>query len=201
MENNDQEQEQEKFQKKGKAKPIEKVTLITTAATLILMFCTVFQLHRYTDSLKADFAHKIKIDFFNEEERTLMFLFNNNLLEFKILKDSSSKVDYAYFALNKARAKYFQNDSIKLLVNVKDSYSTLEIEDVLLNHFEDLNMYRINNLIGIDYLENGFFAYIESIYKNAQIQKLLNWLKADLGENDSYIGFEELHKFIQDYNK
>lgn len=195
----EKEKEKEKKPEQKNAKPIEKITLITTVATLILVFCTIFQLHRTTASMKADFAHKIKIDFFNEDERTLMFLFDNNLLEFKMYKDSSLKIVCAYFLLNKERARYFQNDSINLLGNVKSSYSTLEVEDLLLNNFEDLNMYRINKLIGSDYLDDGFSAYIESIYKNAQIQKLIKWLVSEEGENDSYSGFKDIYTFLKNY--
>jgi len=190
---------EEKEKKSEKAKTIEIITLITTAATLILVICAISQLRHYTKSMKADFAHKIKTDFFNEDERTLIFLFNHDLLEFKMYKDSSLNIDCEYFALNKRRAKYFQNDSINLLDKVKDSYSTLEIEDMLLNHFEDLNMYRINKLIGSDYLDDGFSAYIESIYENAQIKKLLNWLESEAGEKDSYNGFRDIYTFLKNY--
>ncbi|MCX6253312.1 MAG: hypothetical protein NTV31_02420 [Bacteroidia bacterium] len=178
---------------------VELCTLFSTLATLLLVSFTYLQISRYANSMKADFAHKIKIDFFNDEERLLMFLLNNELLEFKFYSNNDSSIFYPYFKLNKEKAKHFQNDSISLLSNVKDSYTTLEIEDILLNHFEDLNMYRINKIIGDDYLYNGFSSYVELVFENNEIQKMLNWLNTQSGSNDSYTGFRDLFKFLHLY--
>jgi hypothetical protein len=197
MEDNSKPQTMTQFE--PKAKNIEVATLIATILTFGLVINSVFQLHRNTDSMKADFAHKIKIDFFNDEERMIMFLLNNNMLEFKTFKDSISKTSYAYFSLNERKVGYFQNDSIDLLGKAKKSYTTLEIEDLLLNHFEDLNMYRVNKVIGLDYLENGFATYIFLTYNNPQIQKLIKWLNDEFGETESYKGFKDLNDFIIKY--
>jgi hypothetical protein len=193
------EQEKAQVQVEPKAKKIEKFTLITVLLSLGVGICAYIQLSHNTNSMKADFAHKIKTDFFTDEERTLMFLLNNDLLEFRMFKDSITRIEFPYFSLNNKKAKYFQNDSINLLTKVKKTYSTLEIEDILLNHFEDLNLYRKNKVIGADYLYNGFSGYIENVYKNTQIQKLIDWLKTDVGANDSYAGFIELHDFLKNY--
>lgn len=180
---------------------IEISTFFSTTATLLLVAFTYLQVSRYRESMKADFAHKIKIDFFNDSERTLMFLFNNDLLKFTIFTDKDSSTSFSYFKLDKVNAKHFQNDSIKLLPNIKESYSTYEVEDYLLNHFEDLNMYRKNGIIGPEYLYNGFAWYVESVFENKDIQKLLDWLNTGTGLNDSYIGFREIYQFFQEYRK
>jgi len=183
-------------------KPIDWIkvsTLFSTSATLILVLFTYIQVSRYENSMKADFAHRMKKDFFNESQRNIFFLFNNDLLEFKLFTNSDSSVYFPYFSLNKERVKYFQNDSIKLLPNVKDSYTTYEIEDLILNHFEDLNLYRKNGLIDDEYLYNGYTWYVESMYENKQIVKLLEWMNSGSEKNDSYSGFKELYLFIQKY--
>jgi len=184
------------------SKPIDWIkvsTLFSTSATLILVLFTYIQVSRYENSMKADFAHRMKKDFFNESQRNILFLFNNDLLEFKLFTNSDSSVYFPYFSLNKERVKYFQNDSIKLLPNVKDSYTTYEIEDLILNHFEDLNLYRKNGLIDDEYLYNGYTWYVESMYENKQIVKLLEWMNSGSEKNDSYSGFKELYLFIQKY--
>jgi hypothetical protein len=180
---------------------IELSTFFSTIATLLLVAFTYLQVSRYRNSMKADFAHKIKIDFFNDTQRTLMFLLNNDLLKFKVFANQDSSIYYSYFGLNKEKARNFQNDSIKLLLNIKETYSSYEIEDFLLNHFEDLNLYRKNKIIGPDYLYNGFAWYIESTFENDQIKKLLDWLDTGPGLHDSYKGFREMYLFLQDYRK
>ena len=197
---NNLEQVKTKDQAKPKAKQIEIITLVTTASTLILMLCAIFQLQRYTNSMKADFAHKIKTDFFNEKERTIMFLLNNDMLQFTSIKDCNSNTSFSYFQVDKKKLMYFQNYSLDILKNTQSNYSSLEIEDIILNHFEDLNIYRINNIVGDDYLYNGFYAYVESVYKNTQIQKLITWLNTESGNKDSYSGFQDLYKFLNQYD-
>jgi hypothetical protein len=151
--------------------------------------------------MKADFAHKIKTDFFNEDERILMYLLNYELLELKFYSNKDSSIFFPFFQLDREKATYFQNDSIKLLGNVKDFYTTFEIEDKLLNHFEDLNLYRKNGIIGFDYLESGFAWYVEATFENSEIQKLLFWLNSEPDISESYTGFQELYYFFKDYKK
>jgi len=194
------EQEKTKDQAKPKAKQIEIITLVTTAATLILMLCAIFQLERYTNSTKADFAHKIKTDFFNDKERTIMFLLNNDLLQFISVKDCNSNTSFSYFQVDKKKLLNFQNYSLDNMNDIQSNYSSLEIEDIILNHFEDLNMYRKNSIVGDDYLYNGFYAYVESVYNNAQIQNLITWLNTESGIKDSYSGFQDLYKFLKQYD-
>jgi hypothetical protein len=195
--------EKVQIQEEPKVKKIEKQTfntvILSIGISLAIVSVQFTQLLLNGKSMKADFAHKIKTDFFTDEERTLMLLLNNDLLEFRIFKDSISKIEFSYFALNCKKAKYFQNDTINLLTKAKITYSTLEIEDILLNHFEDLNMYRKHKIIANDYLYNGFSGYFDYVYKNVQIQKLIAWLKTDIGGNDSYAGLTELYDFFKNF--
>ena len=84
---------------------------------------------------------------------------------------------------------------------MKETYSTYEVEDMILNHFEDLNLYRKNGLISEEYLYNGYTWYIETIYENKQIEKFINWMNDGLVNNDSYSGFKELYQWIQEFEK
>jgi hypothetical protein len=105
--------------------------------------------------------------------------------------------NYIYFKLNKEKAKYFLNDSINLLKNIKDCYSSYEIEDILLNNFEDLSYYWREKIVDIDYIRDGYGFYIESIYENEEIKKFFEYLKNDDPQSDYYAGFKELFKELK----
>ena len=132
------------------------------------------------DIANADFLLRLKNDFFTERTREIFSLFDNNLLIFHHLK--VGVVD------NKDK-------NIKILIshNSPRKYSTYEIDDYLLNHFEDLGIYLEQGVFTQDCIYEGFNYYIKSIYENEEIKKYIKAMRNLPNNNDAYDKFELLY--------
>ena len=183
----------------------ERITAYATVAMVVITMGAAIgaflQLTEIQKTTKADFHYKMTRNFFTDQSRNLIMLFENNLLEFKELKIPSQNIDYVYFALNKERAKIFVNDSLNLLESTKDVYSQYEIDDLLLSPFDDLETYLLNKMINLEYAYSGFGWYVETIFENHEIQKYLKWMRSDKESKDEYKNVDDLYKKFKKYEK
>ncbi|MGD0280555.1 MAG: hypothetical protein ABSC11_14810, partial [Smithella sp.] len=171
---------------KRKFDSIKISTLFSTIATFILVLLAYYQLIEGNEIAKGDFAHRFKTDFFTEQTRDLITLFDNDLLDFKILSNTNQGIEFGYFIIDNSKLKFLSNASLNVLGHMKNIYTAYEIDDFLLSHFEDLGLYKKKKLLDIDYIYHGFDWYVECIYDNKEIKKYLKWATNDESSADSY---------------
>jgi hypothetical protein len=178
---------------------IKIATLISILATLVIVAFTYYQLNSSNEFTKADFAHRFKSDFFTDNTRELITLFDNDLLKFTVL--TGQKKEFPCFIVDTLGINRLSVNGVKILNPTKSVFSDYEIDDFLLNHFDDLGLYEKRGIIDLEYIYNGFDWYIETVYQNPQIQKYLQWLKKDSSTVNSFENLESLVKKLKGYKE
>ena len=143
--------------------------------TALLTIIAYFQLNASHQTQKADFAHRLKNDFFTDETRELMMLFSMGFIEFlnnenKDDEDSVNKTisEFVHFKVN--------NDAIKRLNTILSSngekkeykkfYTDSEIDDLLLGHMEDIGFLLKQGSIDILATYELFGDYIITVWEH-----------------------------------
>ena len=80
----------------------------------------------------------------------------------------------------------------------KEIYTTYDIDDELLGHFEDIGNYEKAGLLYIQMVYEGFVSYIESIWENEAIKAYIDWLNSD--GDDVYEGFRYIYNKLKSYS-
>jgi hypothetical protein len=88
----------------------------------------------------------------------------------------------------------------------KYRYSSYEIDELLLGHFEDLGLFYRKKLMDIEFICSGFSYYIEEIHENDEIKKYIEWSKKNEGNEDDYAedtfeDFDLIFKEVKCYEK
>ena len=143
-------------------------------ATIILCFVGWFQLGGLKKVSKADFIQRFSGDFFNKTSRFIILLLDYNALIFKV-QDVKYGVDipikqFPYFEINQkilAQLKVGQQPE----GNNRD-YSSFEIDDLLLGHFEEIGCFEKLGLIGIDGVYDYFDWYIQIVWNNPEVKNI-----------------------------
>ena len=174
-------------------------SFLSAIAALIIVVFTYLQIREFGNSTKADFTHRFKTDFFTEQSCTLMTLFDNDLLIFDTITNKNGSNDFGYFRIDTTKTKELKIKFPSLFV--KTNYSVYEIDNYLLNHFNDLGQFYKKGILDIDYIYNGFDYYVESIYENKQIKEFLKWVKTDESSKDTYDGIDFIYLELKDYRK
>ncbi len=173
--------------------------------TFFIAVIAWWQLSKGNKTTQADFIHRFSCDFFNKEARDLIMLLNNGLLKFKVRdisekdKDELSK-EFPYFEIDKRLlSKIRINNETKEKLDKQEVYSTFEIDDNLLGHFEDIANYEKNGFISTQMAYESFSWYIEVAWENQEIQNYIQWLKTD-GE-EFYDGIKYIYEKTKSYGK
>ncbi|MEN3038818.1 MAG: hypothetical protein ABDI07_06665 [Candidatus Kryptonium sp.] len=171
---------------------------ITAIITTLLIAITLLQLINMQNTSSADFIHRLKKDFFeNENTQHLIALIDNHLLKFSV----SSSNDIAYFTIWDEKIKYLPDD-IKEYFIKKKLYSLYEIDDYLLGHFEDIGLFEKKGVLDIEMVYEEFDWYIELVYENEEIQKYITYLREKEEKLvDVYDNFEYIYKKCKSYGE
>ena|GEM_PF-2150374 len=143
--------------------------------TFVLILVGYIQLHDVNKTTKAEFAHKIKNDFFTEANINLL-----TLLDEKVLVLDTTH-DVAWFDLDTIKYKLLHKGVS--LTNIPLSYQSNQMDELLQN-FEDLGLYEKKGLIDIDYIDEGYDFYIESVWENKEIGAYIRWLWTEPRSNN-----------------
>lgn len=174
-------------------------SMIAGVATVALAFIAWYQLGKTNKIANADFAHRFKNDFFTEETRHLFMLFEYELLTLKKESFKSDKPKLAYFEIE--CTKYDSKSAFLLsLIEMKPRYTSCEIDDLLLGHFEDLGLFLKKGLLDIETIYEGFSYYIKTIHENDQIDNYIMWNR-EPGGQDIYDNFDYVYKKVRRYGK
>lgn len=171
---------------------------ISALATLGLLIATIFlvvygrgQLKTLNETNKETFLFQLKDDFFSEHARNILILIEYDLLDFKTVKiNKESNKEFGFFEI-----KNITNEQIKdVLGNIygqKKKLLTNELDDLLLQHFEDLGFLFRKKIITIVDAEQLFGYYVVTVFENSAIEDYIDWVRSD--DKDIYSNFEYLY--------
>ena len=180
-------------------------TMITAIGTLLIVAIAYFQLQKANKISQADFDQRFKDDFFKKETQQLFMLFQYNLLVFKIEPVTGDDYKFPYFELDRKKIDANPIYSMYLPEN-KYRFSSYEIDNLLLGHFEDLGLFYKKKLMNIEFIYSGFSYYIEEIYENDEIKKYIRWSRDNEGNENDYAedtfeDFDIIFKKVKCYEK
>jgi hypothetical protein len=179
--------------------------MITAIGTSLLAGIAYFQLKKANKISQADFDQRFKNDFFKEKTQQLFMLFQYNLLVFKTEPIIDNDYEFPYFELDSKKIDANPIYSMYLPEH-KYRYSSYEIDELLLGHFEDLGLFYRKKLMDIEFIYSGFSYYIEEIHENDEIKKYIEWSKKNEGNEDDYAedtfeDFDLIFKEVKCYEK
>ncbi|MEO6844314.1 MAG: hypothetical protein ABI184_04015 [Ginsengibacter sp.] len=151
----------------------------------------------------ADFAERFKKALFTNESRELFFLVDNDLLTYETINIETG-FDIHLFKQDKTKVDLIKSkiQNFDKITSAKETYTSYELDDYLLQHFEDLGYYEEIGILSIEDIYNGFAYYIETCYENTSIKTYVdNCRKGNARNKDMYDKFITLYDKIQEYNK
>jgi hypothetical protein len=174
--------------------------------SLILILVGWQQLGKIHATSNADLLHKLKGDFFREETRILIHLIYNDFIELIIEDTSRDEIEVCYFKVNvDAINKSKLPAEIKEYLTQKRIYTTYELDDYVLGHFEDIGLFWGKKVLDIDLIYEEFDDYISTVYESNEIQRYISYINKpeedDQPENDYYDKFECIYHQCKLYEK
>lgn len=165
--------------------------LVGAGATALLAYIAWTQLKGIATTASADFIIKLKRDFFTREERRLMHLIDNDWLKFRRGPD-----DQPWFEVDQeAVGQSSLPPNIKRTLLLWPAYSAFDVDDILLQHFEDAGMLTGRHLLNVDMVFDQFSWYVEKAWQNCAIQK---YIQSERKRDPRlYEKFEELYNKFQ----
>ena len=170
------------------------LTGLTTLSTIALAVIAYIQIKGLNKTARADFLNKLKEGFFTKESRQLITLIETNSLTF--FEDTIHN-DFAVFKVN---IPEHLKEYLKYSIDIERKYyTTQEIDDLLLGHFEDAGLLLKNKIIDIKDANQQFEFYVNLIYKNKEIIKYIRWIRSDKNEKDTYSNFQFIYEELKEY--
>jgi hypothetical protein len=171
--------------------------LIGSVLTIAGLIIAIIQLSNSNSTRNADFAHRLKTDFFTDQTMYLFMLIDQDLIQFKTVKVDTN--EFGYFEIDTARAQVLNHLN---LISGKKIFTAYEVENYVLNHLDDLGEFYKRGIIDLEYVNDGFSYYIDHTYENKEIQKYLKWIEPDVKEKKSYAydNFEYIYRKLKLYN-
>jgi hypothetical protein len=162
---------------------------VTALATVLLAVVGWIQLSALAQTGKDTFLHDLKKDFFSPEERNLMFLMENKFIFFKKEPFGDKFPEIALFKVE------MPNEIAKVTPVIKEYYTTQEVDDFILQHFEDLGLLFEKKRLNLYQIDQSFGYYVTTVYENPEIVKYIEWARKD--DNDIYSKFEMLYNELK----
>ena len=165
-------------------------SLVTAVATAVVVWVAYRQLSDLARTSKSDFLYKLKKDFFTEETRRLIFLAENELLEFR-------SAEIPYFQIVRSE----DADTRKRLEELGitgSTISTYQVDDVLLGPLEDVGILLERNLVSLDEAYEQFDTYVEICAEDKAIGEYLDSGRTGEGNEDVYDGFQRLYERLKE---
>lgn len=175
--------------------------MITAIATIVIAGVAFYQLSKSNEISVADFTHRLTNDFFNEKTNELIMMFENGLLEFRIEKIVNGRDEDKIYLFELSQDKLEANPYLlEFLLNPnRKRYSSYEIDDNLLGHFENIGIFESQHQLTIDYVYDEFSYYIELVHENEEIKKYREAIKEDDNSEDVYEKFDYIYDKLKCY--
>jgi hypothetical protein len=166
-------------------------TAIIAAITLVGVTVAWRQLAGIRATSRADFTFRFIESFFTADTRAVFSLLTNSALTFEvkeILKDGKVVDRLPFLKIDPRIVE--QMAGVITIPSGKTGYSGLELDDLLLGHFESVGWYVRKGLIDFDAAYDTFSYYLEKSYEHPEIKKFL----ADEDWKDTYTDFPYLYE-------
>jgi hypothetical protein len=179
-------------------------TAFTGIATLLLCWVAYYQLNesnsaaRDQNKIAAEtFLHNLKTDFFTPEARDLLILLEMNALKFRVVaEDSGQTKETDLLIFEKEIPPKFKKYADSILP-AKSFFSSNEIDDHLLNHFEDLGILFRKHLIDSFDIYEYFSYYIITCHEDSAITHYISWLRRENQDKDIYENFDLVYNLAR----
>ncbi len=137
------------------------------------------ELGKISKTSSADFIHRVDNDFFTHETRILVSLIDCGALEFNDKAESSDDIEVRpYFEINQDKLKKSKlPEEVIQRLSEKKYYSTWEIDDLLLGHFENIGMLEQKRVVNFQMVYDVFSWYLETIWKDDHIKKYITYCR------------------------
>lgn len=165
------------------------LTAFWTAAlsleTLGLLWIGYYQLSKFNKTTSADFIHRFTNDFFTDQNRELISLIDNGLIEFKDGNRPYFEVRHQQLTDHKLKEKLG-------LAKISGICISAYAVDDLLGHFEDLGLLEQGGVINLEMVYEGFGYYLNSCWNAKEIKKYVKYQRKD-GDGDIHDKFENIY--------
>lgn len=148
------------------------------------------QLSDLARTSRSDFLYKLKKDFVTEHARGLIFLIENELLEFR-------SADIPYFQVARLGDAETQHRLGELGIT-SSNVSTYLVDDVLLGPLEDVGLLLRNNMVSLDEAYEQFDSYVQICAEDKAIGEYLRLARDGEGNEDVYDGFQYLYERLEE---
>jgi hypothetical protein len=180
--------------------------LLGAILTLLLAYVAWKQLNQVARTQSASFVLEVKSEFFQERTRALFTLIGEGLLKF-VQPDAPKS---SYFEIDIERlAQLGLPQPLRSMMEKKQFYSTYEVDDLLLGHFEDLGLLTRLGIVELDIIYGMFSWYIEETWENEAIKSYIESERstpedieteeADIIDADMYEDFEYIYTACKNY--
>lgn len=171
--------------------------------SFLLVLVGWWQLDKIHSTSNADLLYKLKGDFFREESRILIYLIDDDYIKFVVDNtDPDNEVCYFKVDVDKIINSKLPQE-IKEYLTKKKHYTTDEVDDFVLGHFEDAGLFWERGILDIDLIYEEFADYIEIVYESKIFREYLDYINK-LGqtgqeEGDYYDKFKRIYKECKHY--
>jgi hypothetical protein len=180
--------------------------LLGAILTLLLAYVAWRQLNQVARTQSASFVLEIKSEFFQEGTRALVTLIGEGLLKF--VQQGTPKSSYFETDME-SLAQLDLPEPLRSMMEKKQFYSTYEVDDLLLGHFEDLGLLTRLGIVELNMIYGMFSWYIEETWENEAIKSYIESERstsedieteeADTIDADIYEDFEYIYTACKNY--
>jgi hypothetical protein len=167
--------------------------MITSLATVVLLFVAYFQLRSLARTSRSDFLYRLKKDFFTQDVRRLLFLVERDYLEFP-------EEEIPHFKIV-GRDQPIVAERMKDLGIQGDSVGTYIMEDVLLGPLEDLGFLEKRGMVDFEEVYEAFETYFLICVECKALHHYFEWSRADLYDDNVYDNLLTLAKKLKEQGK
>ncbi len=175
---------------------------VAAVATVLLWLVALQELGGANIVARTDFVRRFNADFFGEETRDLVMLFDYKVLKFKIRTldygkgEPENRKAFPFFEIqNNVLLKLVINNEKKKKLRIRGIYTAFEVDDLLLGFFEDIGALEKRGLLDVKDVYNNFDWYIDMLWNNEEVQKYIQSQKS--GEKEGEDIYEDF-KYIYD---
>jgi hypothetical protein len=163
--------------------------MVTAITTIALAWVAYKQLSDIGRTSKSEFLYKLKKDFFTDDTRRLIFLIENELLEFR-----PAEIPYFHIVCSEDAEV---RERLEELGITGSAVSVYLVDDCLLGPLEDLGVLEERNLVSLDEVYEQFVTYVEICAESAAIGAYLRWSARDPDDDDVYDHFQRLYEKLK----
>lgn len=163
--------------------------MLTAISTVVLVIVAWSQLRSLAKTSRSDFLYKLKKDFFTDEARRMIFLFEQGLVEFQ-------PGEMPYFKVV-AREQAGLSARMKELGIVGHSVSAYAVDDALLGPMEDLGVLEELGLVNLREVYEVFVTYINICVESEAMKEYLGYCRRDPSDEDVYDNLLRLYRRLK----